>query len=368
MRSLPESGKAVIYSHILRPLLFYATHRDPELAHTAAMKLLIAVSNTPPLLNRLRRTWGVEDTALERTVFGVHFPNPVGLAAGFDKDGVALPALAALGFGHIEVGTVTWHAQPGNPRPRIVRLPESRAMINRMGFNNQGAPALAARLRRLPQLSIPVGISLGKSRRTLLESAIEDYCASLRVLYPYSDYFAINISSPNTPGLRSLQERDQLEALLAALQREATTNKSTDYGVLQPRSPRPLLVKISPDLSEAAMLEVLEVCIAHNVSGIIATNTTISREGLSVDVNQEGGLSGRPLAETARRIVGFISRETGGRMPIIGVGGIFNAEDARRMLDAGASLIQVYTGFIYEGPALARNINLGLRGRANKVE
>lgn len=375
----------MLYTHILRPLLFYATRRDPELAHTVAVRLLAALSHAPVLLEQVRHTWAVHDPALAREVFGVRFPNPVGLAAGYDKDGLALPALAALGFGHIEVGTVTWHGQPGNPRPRVFRLAESGALINRMGFNNQGAPALAARLRTLPPLPIPIGISLGKSRRTPLEAAVDDYCSSLRILYPYGDYFAINISSPNTPGLRSLQARDQLEALLAALQREASSviraaspvlrhsasemvppSVATDDAARIPNDaarmtqPKPLLVKISPDLTDAAILEVLEVCAAHNVSGIIATNTTLSRAGLRETINEEGGLSGRPLFATARRIIQFISHETGGRLPIIGVGGIFSPDDARHMLDAGASLVQVYTGFIYAGPELVRSINRAL--------
>lgn len=346
----------MLYQRFVRPLLFRLTRGDAEGAHEVALELLAVLSGAPPLLRGLRWLWAVQDPGLARTVFGVRFPNPLGLAAGFDKDGVALPALAALGFGFVEVGTVTWHPQPGNPRPRVFRLPPDTALINRMGFNNDGAAALAQRLRAIGSLPIPIGISLGKSRRAPLEAAVDDYCASLRTLYTYGDYFAINVSSPNTPGLRALQDRAQLDQLLAALQHES---RRLAAGSGRSQAP-PLLVKIAPDLSEPAIAEVLEVCQEHAVSGIIAVNTTLSRAGLHTPIDEAGGLSGRPLAATARRIVAFISRETGGRLPIIGVGGICSADDARRMLDAGASLVQVYTGFVYEGPALARSINRAL--------
>lgn len=348
----------MLYQKMLRPILFRMTRHDPEQAHDLSLALLGAVSRQPFLLGLLRRFWIDESPALARTVCGIRFPNPLGLAAGYDKDGVALPALAALGFGFVETGTVTWHAQSGNPRPRVFRLPQSAALINRMGFNNQGAPALAARLKHLPSLPIPIGISLGKSRRTSLEAAVYDYCASLQVLYPYGDYFAINISSPNTPGLRMLQQRAELETLLAALQREVERLAQHDPAR---STPRPLLVKLAPDLSDQAILEVLDVCHHHAISGIIATNTTTDHSGVAEPIDEPGGLSGRPLAATALRIVRFISRETGGQLPIIGTGGIFSADDALRLLDAGASLLQVYTGFIYQGPHLIREINLALK-------
>jgi dihydroorotate dehydrogenase len=346
----------VVYRDILRPLIFALTRRDPEYAHMLSLALLAGVSRVPPLVGLLRRAWTIHDPALERTLFGVRFPNPVGLAAGYDKDGLALPALAALGFGHIEVGTVTWHVQPGNPRPRVFRLARSEALINRMGFNNAGAAALALRLKQLPPLPVPLGISLGKSKRTPLDAAVHDYRASLRLLYPYGDYFAVNVSSPNTPGLRALQDRAQLEHLLAALQHEARTLAGADT------PPKPLLVKLAPDLDERAIAELLDVCSNHKISGIIATNTTIQRPPLPDMLNEAGGLSGRPLHNRAVDIVRFISHETGGHLPIIGVGGIFSPDDARRMLDAGASLLQVYTGFIYQGPRLVRAINLAIRG------
>ncbi len=346
----------MLYQHMVRPLLFWLTRHDAEIAHERVLSLLTALSYLPPLLWLLRQFWAVRDARLEREVFGVRFPNPLGLAAGFDKDGVALPAWVALGFGFVEVGTVTWHAQPGNPRPRVFRLPADRALINRMGFNNHGATALATRLQATLPLPIPIGISLGKSRQVPLEAAVADYCASLRALYAYGDYFAVNVSSPNTPGLRALQEREHLDRLLAALQQEGRM-LAQERGELHPR---PLLVKIAPDLSESAIVEALTVSANHGISGIIATNTTLSRDGLHTTSTEVGGLSGRPLTARAYQVVRFISRETGGQLPIIGVGGIAHADDAQRMFDAGASLVQVYTSFIYAGPGLVRTINRAL--------
>ncbi|MCG8346633.1 MAG: quinone-dependent dihydroorotate dehydrogenase [Chloroflexales bacterium] len=350
----------MLYKHLLRPMLFSLSQRDPELAHERTLALLATLSNALWLTSRLRQVWAVQDPALERTLFGLRFPNPLGLAAGMDKDGIAIPAWAALGLGFVEVGTVTLQAQPGNPRPRLFRLVRDQALINRMGFNNHGAAALASRLSRLPSQTIPIGVSLGKSRVTPVEAAINDYCASFRTLYTYGDYFAINVSSPNTPGLRTLQDRAQLDELLAALQSE-NWNLSHDAQM------KPLLVKIAPDLSDHAIGEVLEVCSIHNISGIIATNTTLSRERLChtppTQASEAGGLSGKPLAAEVCRIVRFISRETGGRLPIIGVGGIFGPSDALAMLDAGASLLQVYTGLVYEGPAMVRRINRVLLSR-----
>jgi dihydroorotate dehydrogenase len=253
---------------------------------------------------------------------------------------------------------VTRHAQPGNPRPRLFRLRESEAIINRMGFNNAGAQALATRLERLGPLRVPLGISLGKSKVTPVEEAVEDYCASLRALYRLGDYFAVNISSPNTPGLRGLQDRTALAELLGGL-------TSTADGLAGGAARKPILVKIAPDLTDSTIAELLEVCDRHGVSGLIATNTTLGRAGLA-PADQElaeeaGGLSGRPLAARALEVVRFVSRETSGKLPIIGVGGIFGPDDALRMVDAGADLVQVYTGFIYEGPGLVRRVNKAMR-------
>jgi dihydroorotate dehydrogenase len=318
-----------VYERVLRPVLF---RLDAELAHDTALLSLRAAG---PVLR------GRRAPAAPRTVFGVDFPNPVGLAAGMDKDGQALRAWPALGFGFVEVGTVTHLAQPGNPRPRLFRLRASDAVVNRMGFNNKGAAALAARLRRLGRLSVPLGISLGKSRAVPLEAAIADYVASLRLLAPHGDYFAVNVSSPNTPGLRSLQDRAALDELLAALRAE------TD---------RPLLVKVAPDLSDTALGELLAVAVDRGVAGIIATNTTLSRRGVAaVDAaagEEAGGLSGRPLHERAVAVVKFVAAESG--LPVIGVGGIDSPDGAQRMVDAGAQLIQLCTGFVYRGPGLVR--------------
>lgn len=339
---------AVLYSRLIRPALFRIGSGDPEAAHHVTLRALARASAVPAVLAPLRRVFAVD---APRTVFGVRFPNAVGLAAGVDKDGVALPGWAALGFGHVEVGTVTRHPQPGNPRPRLYRMPASGALINRMGFNNKGADALAARLRALGPLSVPLGISIGKSKVTPVEEAVDDYRASLRALYPLGDYFAVNVSSPNTPGLRGLQDRAQLADLLAGLREEAE-----NLGGQR----KPLLVKIAPDLSDHAIGEVLGVCSEHGVAGLIATNTTLSRDGLDpADAavgTEPGGLSGRPLGERAREVVAFAHKETGGALPIVGVGGITDPDDAARMVDAGASLVQLYTGFIYGGPGLVRAV------------
>lgn len=355
------------YDRLLRPLLFRYGGGDPERVHEATLAALARLTTGPAgqaTLRALTRRYRYPaNNATE--VFGVRFPNPVGLAAGLDKDGRALPAWPALGFGFVEVGTVTRHPQPGNPRPRLFRLPESRAVINRMGFNNGGAHLLATRLARLalgrqPEvanarpLPVPLGVSLGKSKVTPLDEAVDDYLTSLRALYRFGDYFAVNVSSPNTPGLRSLQDREALAGLVKALVAEARTMSGAEPA-------KPILVKVAPDLTDPALAEVLEVCTAEGVAGVIATNTTLSRYGLAGPdlalAGQAGGLSGRPLTERAREVVSFIHRETGGKLPVIGVGGILDPTDALRLIDSGASLVQVYTGFIYRGPELVRQIN-----------
>jgi dihydroorotate dehydrogenase len=330
----------VSYERVLRPALFRMGGGDPEVAHARTMAALARLGRRPAAVSLLGRYFGANAA---RTVFGVRFPNPVGLAAGMDKDGAALAAWPALGFGFVEVGTVTRHAQPGNPRPRLFRYPDSEAIVNRMGFNNAGADALAARLGALGPPRTPLGISIGKSKITPVDRAVEDYLASFRALRHYGDYFAINVSSPNTPGLRALQDRAALDALLGALRAEATAR---------------LLVKIAPDLTDHAVAELLEVCAAHAVDGVIATNTTIDRDGVAT--TETGGLSGRPLTARAREVVALVARLTGGDLPIIGVGGIHTVDDALRMFDAGASLIQLYTGLIYHGPGLVRRITRSL--------
>jgi dihydroorotate dehydrogenase len=324
------------YEKLARPVLFRVGGGDAEAAHEFTLRWLARMARLAP-----SKPYAPPGAA--RTVFGVRFPNPVGLAAGMDKDGRALAAWPALGFGFVEVGTVTRHPQPGNDRPRLFRLRGSRAIVNRMGFNNAGAHALAARLAALGPLAVPLGISLGKSKVTPLDEAVDDYVTSLRTLYPYGDYFAVNVSSPNTPGLRTLQDRDHLDALLAALRQVG---------------PKPLLVKVAPDLTDAALGEVLEVCEKNDVAGLIATNTTLSRGGVAPSdaarAAEAGGLSGAPLTARAREVVRFVAAETGGRLPIIGVGGVMHPDDALRLQDAGASLVQLYSGLIYAGPALVR--------------
>lgn len=317
--------------------------------------MLHRIGITPPLLAALRLQFRFQHESLPRTVAGIKFPNPIGLAAGMDKNGIALPAWEALGFGFVEVGTVTALAQPGNPRPRLFRLPADQGIINRMGFNNHGAQALSQQLAKTPALGIPVGISLGKSKVTPLEEAAQDYVTSLSVLQQYGQYFAVNISSPNTPGLRNLQDKTQLSELLGALR-----NKQREIG-----NTKPIFVKVAPDLSDHALDEVLSVCAEHTIDGIIATNTTISRPQLQTQIDEQGGLSGRPLTNRSLDVVRFLHKQTAGKLPIIGVGGIFDHNDAQRMLDAGASLLQVYTGFIYHGPGLPKTLNRALAQTAH---
>jgi dihydroorotate dehydrogenase len=344
----------VLYETFARPVLFRLAGGDPEKAHETTLRALGAVARRPGLVKAAARAGGPRGEGL--TVFGVRFPGPVGLAGGLDKNGVALPAWPALGFGFAEVGTVTWHPQPGNPRPRLFRLPASQGVINRMGFNNQGALALAERLRAWGPLPVPLGVSLGKSKVTPLEEAVGDYLQSFQALHPYADYVAVNVSSPNTPGLRSLQDAPALGELLGALRREAVS-----LAAAAAETPTPILVKIAPDLSEHAIAELLTVCAEHDVAGVIATNTTLSRDGVAAadlpTAAEPGGLSGRPLTALTRRVVAFVARETGGRFPIIAAGGIVEPVDAVRLFEAGASLVQLYTGLLYRGPGLVRRIN-----------
>ena len=325
-----------VFERTVRPVLFRLGGGDAETAHEFTLERLAGLGGGALAL--LRRRYAVSAPV---QAFGVRFPNPVGLAAGMDKNGVALPAWPALGFGFVEVGTVTAHAQPGIDKPRLFRLPASTAIINRMGFNNDGAAALAARLEASGPLGVPLGISLGKSKVTPLDEAVGDYLASYHLLRPYADYIAVNVSSPNTPGLRTLQDKSHLSGLLGALVGRT-----------------PVLVKIAPDLTEPAIAELLEVCLARGAAGVIATNTTLARDGLAAAdrprAAEAGGLSGRPLTERAREVVHFVHQETGGRLPIVGVGGIMEPDDAARLFDAGASLVQLYSGFVYRGPALVR--------------
>jgi dihydroorotate dehydrogenase len=339
------------YDRALLPLIF---NLSPEQAHRAAFRALQLAGRMPGGRGILARRYSHEDERLETQVFGLRFRNPVGLAAGYDKDAVVVPELAALGFGHLEVGTVTPLPQAGNPQPRIFRLTADHAVINRMGFPNDGADAIHARLTDVlaQPISARIGVNIGKGRNTPLEAAGDDYRALLARFYRLADFIAVNVSSPNTPGLRKLQARATLQALLHLL---AAERDRLCPGL-------PLLVKIAPDLSDGEIDDVLDAILATGFDGIIATNTTVSRDHLhpSPYATQEGGLSGPPLRRRATEVIRTIYRRTEGRLPIIGVGGVDGTQTALEKIQAGASLVQVYTGLIYRGPGLVREINRGL--------
>lgn len=356
--------KMDIYQVAIRPLLFNLVQTDPEWLHQQTIRSLSWLSqsrnsSTRWLNQRLQKSLCLSDSRLEQNLFGLKFLNPLGLAAGFDKDGVAAGIWSNLGFGFAEMGTVTFVAQPGNPRPRLFRLPLDQAALNRMGFNNSGAAAMAARLAEDKQKldwSIPIGINLGKSKITPLEAAAEDYLNSFRLLKELGDYFVVNVSSPNTPGLRSLQDAAMLSSILDVLQKENNTQK-------------PIFVKIAPDLAWEAISDIIALAQTYQLAGIIATNTTISRDHLKTQVitqtgktpqQEAGGISGAPLRDRSTEVIKFIWQQTQGKIPIIGVGGIFSPEDAWEKITAGASLIQVYTGWVYEGPMMVRRILAGL--------
>lgn len=342
------------YRRFIFPIL---RRLDPERAHEGALALLEIAQRWPPGPLMLRLIAGpIPQQPVH--LFGLTFPNPLGLAAGFDKDIRVVRGLALLGFGHIEVGTLTPRPQPGNPKPRLFRLPEDGALINRMGFPNAGVTAALPRLRRLSagRRSFQLGVSLGKQKETPLAEAADDYVAVMRAVYPYADYLAVNISSPNTPGLRELQGGAYLARLLSRLCEENET--LAKQGRLS--RPRPLLVKIAPDLTPQELAEMLDVIQSLPIAGIIAVNTTLSRGGVSHPAREEsGGLSGRPLATRSNEIIAAIHAHTGGSLPIIGVGGVFNAADLQAKLEAGASLVQLYSGLVYQGPGIAGQI---LRG------
>jgi dihydroorotate dehydrogenase len=339
------------YEKLVRPMLF---RLESERAHEVGAGAMALLGLAPPL------RWAMEmRNQLPRSVrpvaaFGLKFPNAVGLAAGFDKHGLAWPAAAALGFGHVEIGTVTALAQPGNPRPRMFRYPAEEAVINRMGFNNRGAADVAARLARQPgpgKRRIPLGINLGKSKVTELDKAPEDYLASFGLLADHADYLVLNVSSPNTPGLRQLQDESHLRLLLATI---TSANRA--------RAARrvPLLLKIAPDLTWPQIDRVLGVIAEFGLDGVIATNTTLARPGRFAAVSEAGGLSGAPLNRRSTAIINYIARATAGKLPIIGVGGITDLRSAAEKMDAGALLVQVYTGMIYRGPFFARDLARGL--------
>lgn len=326
-----------LYSTILRPLLF---RLDAEQAHHLALAML---GSLPPTL--IRFLLSARPPPAPRDVFALRFPNPVGLAAGMDKNATALCGWEALGFGFVEIGTVTAHAQPGNPVPRLFRYPAHQALINRMGFNNDGADAIAERLRRLKDSGrwpiIPVGVNLGKSKITELADAPQDYVTSFRKLLPFGDYFVVNVSSPNTPGLRGLQDRAALTGIVRTLKDADAT--------------KPLLVKIAPDLEEPGLREIAELANGEGVAGLIATNTTLDHSPIPAPQDQTGGLSGAPLRNRSTAVLQTLRRHTD--LPLIGSGGVIDASAAKEKFDAGASLVQIYTGFVYHGPRLIHEIS-----------
>jgi dihydroorotate dehydrogenase len=370
-----------LYRHLLRPALFT---QEAESIHNQTMRGLAWAGHREWVCDALESFLGSPQLPIQ--VFGLKFPNPVGLAAGMDKSAEALPAWAALGFGFTELGAVTWHPQPGNPLPRVFRAISETAIINRMGFNNPGAEAVAQTLAEWRKLgrwpSHPVGMNLGKSKITPLARAAEDYAKSLHALLPYLDFFVINVSSPNTPNLRQLQDKRALDDILAAVLEVRSQALPTQGRSREPQlepggdgathatipAATPILVKVAPDLSFEALDEILELVESRQLAGIVATNATISRPAAQAPEVQRayaeaGGLSGAPLKARSTEVIRHIYRQTRGKLPIIGVGGIFNAADAWEKLTAGASLIQIYTGLVYEGPAIARTIVSGLLNR-----
>ncbi|WP_373059225.1 quinone-dependent dihydroorotate dehydrogenase [Zunongwangia sp. H14] len=341
-----------MYKSLLRKILF---RYDPENVHHFTFNALQKLNKIPGISAILKKKYLVEDPRLEREVFGLKFKNPVGLAAGFDKDAKLYKELSNLGFGFIEVGTVTPKPQPGNEKKRLFRLKEDEAIINRMGFNNGGVEEMVNRLKK--NKNVLIGGNIGKNKITPNENAAEDYKICFEALYDYVDYFVVNVSSPNTPNLRELQDKEPLKFLLNRLQE---LNKA------RPKQ-KPVLLKIAPDLTDAQLLDIIEIVEETKIAGIIATNTTISREGLlSENKTEIGGLSGKPLRKRSTEVIRFLVEKSNHAFPVIGVGGIFSPEDAMEKLEAGASLIQLYTGFIYEGPGLVKRINKRILEKINE--
>ena len=342
-----------MYKSVVRPLLFKA---DPEKVHHFTFDALRKLFKVPGMDAFVKRKFEVRDPLLEREVFGLKFRNPVGLAAGFDKDAKLYQELSNFGFGFIEIGTLTPKPQPGNEKKRLFRLKEDQAIINRMGFNNGGVEEAVLRLRK--NKNVLIGGNIGKNKITPNEKAVEDYRSCFEALFEYVDYFVVNVSSPNTPNLRELQDKEPLTKLLKELQVQNN----------QKPSPKPILLKIAPDLTDSQLTDIIDIVLETGIAGVIATNTTISREGLTSENRSEmGGLSGKPLRKRSTEVIRFLSEKSNKAFPIIGVGGIHSAEDALEKLDAGASLVQLYTGFIYEGPQLIKDINLKLLERIKNV-
>ncbi|MDO3410889.1 quinone-dependent dihydroorotate dehydrogenase [Saccharibacillus sp. CPCC 101409] len=343
----------MLYRSVAKPLFF---RMDPEKAHHLVIDGMRRAAASPGGLPLLRGMYGVKpDESLAVEVAGLSFPSPVGLAAGLDKNAEAVPGFSSIGFGFMEVGTVTPLAQPGNEQPRLFRLPPDGALVNRMGFNNEGAEAMAGRLAALKSRPVPIGVNIGKNKVTPNEEAHLDYERCIRTLYPHADFFVVNISSPNTPDLRRLQHGDELKLLLSAVAAELSRQAGD-------AKPKPVFVKIAPDLGDEELEQTVDTIAAGGVSGLIATNTTLSREGLAHDNRREtGGLSGMPLRARSTEIVRRVYAQTNGRLPIVGSGGIFTAEDAYAKIRAGASLVEIYTALIYEGPEVNRALHEGLK-------
>lgn len=335
-----------MYKSLIRPMLF---RFDPEKVHHFTFSSIRFLNNVPGMPSVLKSVYEISDPKLEREVFGLKFKNPVGLAAGLDKDAKLYKQLAGLGFGFIEIGTLTPKPQDGNPKKRLFRLREDSAIINRMGFNNGGVEAAVERLKKNPKGKghVLIGGNIGKNKVTPNEDAVRDYEICFDALYDYVDYFVVNVSSPNTPNLRELQDKEPLTKLLQTLQ---------DKNNAKPTA-KPILLKIAPDLTDDQLLDIIDIVKTTKIAGVIATNTTISREGLVSENKAEmGGLSGKPLAKRSTEVIRFLSEKSNKAFPIIGVGGIHSADDAMEKLEAGASLLQLYTGFIYEGPGLIKAI------------
>ena len=332
-----------MYKFLIKPILFLF---DPEWVHHTVFYLLKVVHRIPGMGTMIRDIYHVKDQRLERKLFGLTFPNPVGLAAGFDKDAKLYQELSNFGFGFIEIGTLTPKPQPGNPKKRLFRLPEDNGLINRMGFNNQGVVEAIERLKK--NNGVLIGGNIGKNKVTPNDEAVSDYVECFEALFPHVDYFVVNVSSPNTPNLRALQDKEPLQHLLQTLK---------DLN-LKRNSPKPILLKIAPDLIDDQLLDIIDIVTTVKIDGVIASNTTLSREGLiSSNKSEMGGLSGKPVAERSTEVIRFLHKKSNNAFPIIGVGGIHSSEDAINKLNAGASLIQLYTGFVYEGPGVIKKIN-----------
>lgn len=337
-----------MYTYLIKPFLFCF---DPEKVHHFTFSAIRWAFRIPGLSYLIRKRFQSSDPRLERTVFGIKFPNPVGLAAGFDKDAKLFRELSSFGFGFIEIGTVTPKPQKGNPKKRLFRLKADQGIINRMGFNNEGVMAAARRLKR--NKNIIIGGNIGKNKTTPNEKAQDDYSICFDALFDVVDYFVVNVSSPNTPNLRDLQEKEPLTALLNALQKQNNSKPKR----------KPILLKIAPDLTDTQLTDIIDIVKETKIDGVIATNTTLSREGLQSPqtvTQQSGGLSGKPLTNRSTEVIRYLHTQSKGAFPIIGVGGIHTPEDAQQKLDAGASLVQLYTGFVYEGPAIVSKINAAL--------